>query len=317
MPAPVELLPVDSIDVTIVVDNSIDILLPSDSRALRAPLPEALSVGPQLVAEHGFSALLSFERQGTRRSLLYDAGLSAYAMDNNLEVLGLGLDEVEGLVLSHGHADHHGGLEGVAKKIGRRRLPLILHPDARQERRIAFPSGAVMRLPPPDPRQLERKEFEVLERDGPSYLLAGQALVSGKVPRVTDFEKGFPPQQAEVGGRWEPDPWTWDDQGVICNLKGRGLVVLSACSHAGVINVLKNAQRLSGVSKIHAFVGGLHLTGGLFEPIIPQTVEALRELAPDFIVPGHCTGWKAAHELSRALPEAYLQTSVGTRFHFA
>ncbi len=317
MQSQVKLLPVDSVEATVVVDNSIDILLPSDARALRAPLPEALSRGPQLVAEHGFSLLLTLESRGTRRAILYDAGLTPYALGHNLQVLGLRLEEVEGLVLSHGHADHHGGLEGVARELGRRHLPLILHPDAWHERRLAFPSGAVMRLPPPDRRMLDQHEFEVLDREEPSYVLADQALITGRVPRVTEFERGLPSQQRQVGDRWEPDPWTWDDQGIICNLKGRGLVVVSACSHAGVINVLKNAQRLTGISRIHAFVGGLHLTGGLFEPIIPRTIDALRTLAPDFVVPGHCTGWKAAHAISSSLPSAYIQTSVGTRLHFS
>ena len=100
---------------------------------------------------------------------------------------------------------------------------------------------------------------------------------------------------------WEPDPWIWDDQGIICNVKGRGLVVVSSCSHSGVVNVLRNAQRITGVEKVHAFIGGLHLTGGLFEKIIPETVEELKKIRPDVIVPGHCTGWRAAHQISGAL----------------
>ena len=87
-------------------------------------------------------------------------------------------------------------------------------------------------------------------------------------------------------------------------------------SNAGVINVLLHAQRLTGVDTVYAFVGGLHLTGGLFEPIIPRTISELAAIGPQVIVPGHCTGWKATHELSRQLPNAYLQTSVGTRLHF-
>jgi len=94
------------------------------------------------------------------------------------------------------------------------------------------------------------------------------------------------------------------------------LLVLSACSHAGAINVLKHAQHLTGIDKVHAFVGGFHLTGGLFEDIIPRTITELVTIDPDIIVPGHCTGWRATHELARQLPAAYVQTSVGTRLHF-
>jgi 7,8-dihydropterin-6-yl-methyl-4-(beta-D-ribofuranosyl)aminobenzene 5'-phosphate synthase len=134
---------------------------------------------------------------------------------------------------------------------------------------------------------------------------------------LTDFEKGFPLQQVHTHDGWEPDTWIWDDQAVVCHLKDKGLVVLSSCSHAGVINVLRHAQRLTGIEQVYAFVGGLHLTGGIFEPIIPRTITELKSIGPSVIVPGHCTGWKATHELARQLPDAYIQTSVGTQLHFA
>ena len=88
--------------------------------------------------------------------------------------------------------------------------------------------------------------------------------------------------------------------------------MVSSCSHSGVVNVLRNAERITGIEKIHALIGGLYLTGGIFEKIIPQTIEELENIVPGVIVPGHCTGWKASHQISRALPEAFVQTSVGT-----
>jgi 7,8-dihydropterin-6-yl-methyl-4-(beta-D-ribofuranosyl)aminobenzene 5'-phosphate synthase len=94
-------------------------------------------------------------------------------------------------------------------------------------------------------------------------------------------------------------------------------VVLSSCSHSGAINVLRNARNVTAHPRVHAFVGGLHLSGALFEPIIPDTVAELAAIAPDVVVPGHCTGWRATHELARAMPEAYVQTGVGTTLHFA
>jgi 7,8-dihydropterin-6-yl-methyl-4-(beta-D-ribofuranosyl)aminobenzene 5'-phosphate synthase len=158
---------------------------------------------------------------------------------------------------------------------------------------------------------------EVVEERGPSLLLDGRVLVSGQTERVTDFETGWPLQQARTDdGGWEPDPWIWDDQSVVVHVRGRGLVVLSGCSHSGAVNVLLNAQRATGVSHVHAFVGGLHLTGAVFEPIIPATIKELSAIGPDWVVPGHCTGWRAVHELSRALPDAYVQTSVGTTLLF-
>jgi 7,8-dihydropterin-6-yl-methyl-4-(beta-D-ribofuranosyl)aminobenzene 5'-phosphate synthase len=315
-PDPIRLHPVDSLDVTIVVDNAIDILLSSDKMTKRAPLVWDWSEKPQLIAEHGYSILLTFQRNGEARSVLYDAGLSQETAIHNLDVLGMDLKDVETMVLSHGHADHHGGLEGMLRRIGRKRLPFIVHPDAWKDRKIVFPTGTEIHMPPPKRKLLEDEDVEILEERGPSLILDGTVLVSGQVERVTSFEKGFPFHQASRDGKWESDPWIWDDQGIICNVKGKGLVVVSSCSHSGVVNILRNAERITGVDKIHAFIGGLHLSGGIFDKIISETIDGLKKIKPDVIVPGHCTGWNAAHQISRVLPEAYVQTSVGTQMLF-
>jgi 7,8-dihydropterin-6-yl-methyl-4-(beta-D-ribofuranosyl)aminobenzene 5'-phosphate synthase len=311
------LKPVDAAEVTILVDNSVDILLPSTQAVQRAPLLRDWSEREQLIAEHGYALLLTIQRDGQNESLLYDAGLGRQTLIHNMDVLGLRMADVRTVVLSHGHADHHGGLEGLFQRVGRRRMPLVLHPDAWRERRVVFPTGTEIRMPPPSHQDLDREGWEVVEERGPSILLDDTVLVTGQVERVTDFEKGFPLQQVQTDHGWEPDTWIWDDQAVVCHVKNKGLVVLSSCSHAGVINVLRHARQLTGVGHVHAFVGGLHLTGGLFEPIIPRTIEELARIGPEVVVPGHCTGWKATHELARRLPAAYVQTSVGTRLYFA
>jgi 7,8-dihydropterin-6-yl-methyl-4-(beta-D-ribofuranosyl)aminobenzene 5'-phosphate synthase len=311
------LQPVDSVEVTILVDNSSDILLPSTDIVRRAPLAWDWSERDQLIAEHGYSLLLTIHKTTGTESILYDAGLGRHTAIHNMDILGVRTNEFRAVVLSHGHADHHGGLEGLYQRVGRQRMPLVLHPDAWRERKVVFPTGNEVRMPPPSRGDLDREGWLVVEERGPSLLLENAVLVTGQVDRVTDFEKGFPLQHARTHAGWEPDTWIWDDQAVVCHVKDKGLVVLSSCSHAGVINVLRHAQRLTGVDKVHAFVGGLHLTGGLFEPIIPRTIEELARIGPDIVVPGHCTGWKATHELARRMPAAYVQTSVGTRLHFA
>jgi 7,8-dihydropterin-6-yl-methyl-4-(beta-D-ribofuranosyl)aminobenzene 5'-phosphate synthase len=138
--------------------------------------------------------------------------------------------------------------------------------------------------------------------------------VTGQIARTTEFEKGFPAHYAEVDGEWRPDPLVHDDQGVVMNVRNKGLVVLTGCGHAGIINVLRHAMAITGIRRVHAVLGGFHLTGRIFEPLIAPTVEALKALAPALIVPSHCTGWKATHEIARALPDAFVPNSVGTTF---
>ncbi len=138
------------------------------------------------------------------------------------------------------------------------------------------------------------------EERRPSLLIDGAVLVTGEVERVTGFERGLPGSEARAGDGWEPDPWIRDDQAVVAHVRDRGLVVLSGCSHAGAINVLRAAQRLTGVERIHAFVGGMHLSGPAFEPLIRADPRRARRDRPRVArAPCHCTGWRATHELAR------------------
>lgn len=325
MNAAVNLIPVDSADVTILDDNYCDLLLAGSEIAQRPPIRWDSFTSASLRAEHGYALLLTVHRNSEgggggieSASILYDAGLGRDTVQHNMDVLGLSVGNLRAVALSHGHADHHGGLEGMFRRIGRRGMPLVLHPDVWRERKIVFPTGVEMHLPPPSYNDLDREGVEIIEERGPSLLLDGTVLITGQVERVTDFEPGFPIQQARTAeGAWEPDVWVWDDQAVVCHVKGKGLLVLSSCSHSGVINVLLHARRITGIDQVYGLVGGMHLTGGLMEPLIPRTLAELAAIAPSVVVPGHCTGWKASHALSHQMPDAYIQSSVGTRLHFA
>lgn len=220
------------------------------------------------------------------------------------------------MVLSHGHFDHTTGLDGFIRAVGRTNLPVLIHPHFWHQRRIAIPGREPIELPTTSRRALEGAGFDIVERPEPSFLLDGMLLVTGEVDRTTEFEQGFAIHQAYDGREWRSDPLILDDQALIANVAGRGLVVLTGCGHAGVVNILRYARRLTGVDEVHAVLGGFHLTGPLFAPIIAPTVQALEQLAPDVIVPAHCTGWAAMHRIATAFPDAFIPNSVGTRYEF-
>ena len=321
---PIALEPVDDVVVTTLVDNLYDALLTSDDSITRAPFAAGTAQAPQfepgrtnvgLMAEHGFSALVTVRRGDTTTSVLFDTGLSPDAMVTNAGRLGLDLSGVHAVVLSHGHFDHAGGLAGLAGRRGTRSLPMVVHPLVWTRRRLALPGGGADDWPTLSKRALTGEGFDVIERRQPSLLVDGSILITGEVDRTTDFEHGMPPaHQHWTGGAWEPDPLILDDQALVVNVRGKGLVIVTGCGHAGAVNIVRHAQRLTGVPRLHALLGGLHLGGAFFAPSIGPTVHALTELAPDLLVPGHCTGWRAQHTLAAALPDSWIQGSSGTRY---
>ena len=188
-------------------------------------------------------------------------------------------------MLSHGHWDHTTGMEGLVEAVGRPNLPVLIHPEFWSRRRVALPGREPTELPSTSRGALEGAGFDIVEQQQPSFLLDGSLLVTGEVDRTTEFETGFPGHQALRDGHWEPDPLILDDQALVANVRGRGLVVITGCGHSGIVNILRYVRRLTGEDRIHAVVGGFHLNGPRFEPLIPATCDALAELAPDHLVP--------------------------------
>ena len=320
----IPLEPVDAVTVTTLVENVYDIFMPDQRPAYRSGpgstkgrLGTATmlngSVPDQLVAEHGFSVLLEVQRQGRTHRLVFDLGASPNGMVENMRRLDLDPKDVEAVVCSHGHFDHTAGLDGLARYLGRAKLPVIIHPDFWNRRRALFPGRDPVELPTTSRSALEGVGFTVIEERQPSFLLDGSVLVSGEVPRVTGYEPGFPFQEAWRSDHWEPDPLVLDDQAIVLNVRDQGLVVITGCGHAGVVNITRYARVLTGQDRVCAIIGGFHLNGPVFEPLIDRVCADLLEMSPSWIVPGHCTGWRAQHAMGRVFGESFVPNCVGTR----
>lgn len=307
---------VERIEITTLVDNITDLLLESSDHVKRAPRIREGAPAPPLLAEHGFSAIVRVtDSNGKSNSVLLDAGLSETTMLINADRLGVDFGEIEAVVISHGHVDHIKALMPALERL-RPGIPIVIHPHAFNPRLIKIPDGTQVRMTPLDPDALEQAGAKIVRETGPSLVADGKILVTGQIPRLTDFEFGFPVQYAIVDGVEQHDPLTPDDQSLVVAVRGKGLVIISGCAHAGIINTLKYARELTGLEKVHAVVGGFHLGGPLYESVIGPTVDAIEEIGPDFLLPTHCTGLAAMNEFARRMPDAFIQNSVGTRLIF-
>ena len=260
--------PVDSVEVTILADNFFDGLLVSEGPARRPSLgPQHLNVSTpfmedglafdQPVVQHGFGVLVVVGKNRRKHRLLFDTGATPDGLAENMRRMDLSAGDVEAIVLSHGHSDHTTGMDGLARVLGRANLPVLIHPEFWNRRRLAFPGREPFELPTTSKGALEGADFEIVEEEEPSFLLDGSVLVTGEVDRSTPFERGMPGQQALKGGEWVPDPLILDDQALLVNVRGKGLVILAGCGHSGIVNVVRYATKITGISEVHAIVGGL------------------------------------------------------------
>ena len=318
---------VDRVSITTLVDNNLDVLMPDFGPVRRwgpigtagpvPVIPAELAEGGKsadfVKAEHGYSALIEIQIGGRRHRILFDAGVSPDGLVDNLDRLAISPETFEGIVLSHGHFDHVMGLEGLARRLGARNLPVMIHPEFWTRRRVVSPSGE-WELPVPSRARMEDSGFSIIEDRQPSILFEGAMLITGEVDRTSGFEQGMSIHQAWRQDGWQPDPLILDDQALLLEVAGKGLVVLTGCGHSGIINIIRYAKKLTGIDRLYAVIGGFHLTGGLFEPIIPQTIAALKDEQPQVVIPAHCTGWRATSQLAIHLPEAFIPNSVGSRY---
>ncbi|HTE53212.1 MAG TPA: MBL fold metallo-hydrolase [Kofleriaceae bacterium] len=322
---------VDGVEVHVLVDNVTDSLstVPSFVETefgglnRRRGAAWVLGGGCLCCAAHGLAFLVTVRRGGSARSLLFDSGPEDRVFEQNVSRLGIELGGVEAIVLSHGHWDHGGAmlraLQLIRDRNGGAEVPYYAHPDMFRTRAIRLGEDR-MRLMEDVPGidALTSHGARVVNTRESQVILDGMAYVSGEIPRTSSFERGLKGQHRRAldGNGWEPDELIMDERFVAVSVRDKGIVVLTACSHAGVVNVMTHARACFGDVPLHAVVGGLHLTGSN-EKIIPETVAGLRALSVGVIAPGHCTGWRAVNAFAQAFgDEALAPLAVGKRLTF-
>jgi 7,8-dihydropterin-6-yl-methyl-4-(beta-D-ribofuranosyl)aminobenzene 5'-phosphate synthase len=313
--------------VTVLVDNHADLILGSTESVKRF-------VGEPLLAEHGFAALVDLNEGEIR--ILLDTGFSRIALLENMKRMKIDHASIHKIVLSHGHADHTASVSELLRAMDLRpkprqweagvhteemshwseyrRVPLIVHPAAFRERWIVRKDGSKFGpfLPPPL-LEWEALGAEVIMSEGP-YQFGQGCFSTGFVPRLSFEQPGTSGVSYREGDLFKPDD-VEEDQAIAINVKEKGLVVLSGCAHAGIVNTVNYAKKLSGVNRVYAVIGGFHLSEVKDEEI-ELTIAEMKACGTGMVVPSHCTGLRATCKFARRMPGEFVTGVVGTTYLF-
>ena len=317
-PMSISVKEVDKVEILTLQDNYVDLVSRDDNAVVQRAMPlRGLDFANSIRAEHGFSALVTVTDGAEVRKMLFDFGFSEDGAAANAQSLNADMSQVEVLALSHGHLDHTGGLKSLVDLIGRPGLDLVAHPSAlRSPRFLKVTDEIKISLRSLQSEAANEAGVNLVLTDEPYALLDGRVWFLGEIPRKSEFEKGMPNAVYMDGDQEKWDPIE-DDTALVMNVKGRGLVILSGCAHSGIVNTVKYAREVTGINDVYVVMGGFHLTGPLFEGIIAPTTEALKEVAPSYVIPTHCTGRKAVNYIEKEMPDQFLMNMAGTKLTFA
>ncbi len=279
--------------VTVLVDNTVMELIPDSGLVARLSRPQS-----SFLSEHGFSALI----ESGNKKILVDTGATGVAVTHNLRLLGLGPEDIDVVVLSHGHNDHSGGLSLFPGKI-------VAHPDAFLKRYLVTQAGTSFDLTCPG---YEKFKGRVQLEKGPVMLAPG-VWTTGQVERTHRWEELDLFRIRRESGM-EQDR-ILDDQGVVISCR-KGLAIIAGCSHAGIINTIEQAIRISGINEVYCVLGGFHLIGAAGESKIERTISELKRLNVRKVVPIHCTGFEAIKRMSVEMPGEFEYGTAGCKIEF-
>jgi 7,8-dihydropterin-6-yl-methyl-4-(beta-D-ribofuranosyl)aminobenzene 5'-phosphate synthase len=322
------LQPVDTLHIQVLIDNVTDSLssvpkhVTHEMAYLRNQGMTELSGECLCCGAHGLSLLITAYTKESKHTVLFDAGPEGEVFKRNTSKLDVDLSTIEDIVLSHGHWDHAGGFlmaldllkeQNPQYKVNVHTNPGMFHQRALQLNGEICPFKKV-----PSVEELTAKGAKVVNEESARLLAGDLFYLSGEIPRVTEYEKGFPEHVRQLPNQeWVADPWIMDERFLAVNVRNKGLIVFSACSHAGVINVLKQAKELFPSIPLYAVMGGFHLAGHSVEKIIPQTVQDMQQFELKNIIPAHCTGWRAVNALGNAFgDEVVIPSAVGRIYNF-
>ena len=320
---------VDHLEVQVLVDNVLDILS-SVPETVTSEIPNLIKAGARELGggclccgAWGLSLAISTFADGKKRTLLFDSGPEAYALERNTTRLGFDFGEIGCVVASHGHFDHTAGmpraLELIGNANGGKKVQLHVNPGMFHKRADCdSPDGSVLPLEDvPSLTVLENAGAEIVNTNESRFVLGDTVWLSGEIPRVTDYEKGLPTQvRRDEQGVWVPDPLQLDERYLAVNVNGLGIIVFSACSHSGIVNVLSDAKKRFDPVQLYAAMGGLHLSGPTYEPLIERSVSDIGKFDLKRLVVGHCTGWRALQALVAAYGDKVIPEAVGQTHRF-
>ncbi|KKZ57809.1 hypothetical protein EMCG_05560 [[Emmonsia] crescens] len=340
------LIEIDALEAIVIVDNELDIMSPPAPGPVkvsgflgeiglnspsnlhgRAEAAKELRLEDVCCSAHGLSVLLTAVKGDERRTMLFDAGPTEESWGRNAERLKLELSSVERIQLSHWHRDHSGGmLKAIqmikdakdGKGLSNDDLVVDLHPSRPDYRGIQMGKETLSLQADPTFQEIEEAGAKVEKHREAHTVLDGMFLISGEIPRETEYEMGLKNgiRFHRASGKWESDELITDERFLACNIKGKGIVVFSGCSHAGIVNATKHAVELIGKDNaLYAVFGGYHLATSE-KAYIDATVKDLKVLDPKVLLPGHCSGWRVKFEIEKEMPGRLVPSSVGFRLEF-